>query len=289
MKGPIKRPARPVMRYHGGKWRLAPWIISHFPAHRIYVEPFGGAASVLMRKERAYSDVYNDLDGEIVSLFRVLRDPVLAQQLREQLDLTPFAREEFDAAYEKTDEPIERARRGLIRAYMGFGTASFSKEWRTGFRSNVRRTGSTPAHDWQSFPQQLERFTERLRGVVIEQREALDIIARYDAPDTLHYVDPPYVPSTRREGSAEWQDAYRHEMTDDDHRRLAESLHDVAGAVVLSGYDCELYSELFGDWQSHERECFADGARPRTETVWLNPRCVELLTNTTPLFSGGAA
>jgi DNA adenine methylase len=92
--------ARPVLRAHGGKWRIAPWILGHLPAHRIYVEPYGGGASVLLRKERSYAEIYNDLDGEIVNFFRVLRDPEQAGRLLELLELTPFAREEFELSYQ---------------------------------------------------------------------------------------------------------------------------------------------------------------------------------------------
>ena len=112
--------SRPVLRYHGGKYRLAPWIIQHLPPHRVYTEPFGGAASVLMRKERAsLVEVYNDKDGEIVSLFKVLRDPTLAKQLAMALQCTPFAREEFQQSYEPADDVIEQARRTVCRAFMG--------------------------------------------------------------------------------------------------------------------------------------------------------------------------
>ena len=115
-------PSRPILRYHGGKWILAPWIISHFPPHRVYVEPFGGAASVLLRKPRSYAEVYNDLDREIVSLFRVARER--GEELRRALELTPFARQEYLEAWHPSDDPLEQARRTVIRAYMGFASAA---------------------------------------------------------------------------------------------------------------------------------------------------------------------
>src|SRR5690606_37285917 len=111
---------RPVLRYHGGKWNLAPWSISHFPKHRIYVEPFGGAASVLLRKPRTDSEVYNDLYGEVVNLFRVLRNPTQARELIRIVTLTPYSRQEFEDAYIADGDPIEQARRTLVRAYLGF-------------------------------------------------------------------------------------------------------------------------------------------------------------------------
>jgi hypothetical protein len=151
-------PTRPVLRYHGGKWRLAPWIISHFPAHRVYVEPFGGAASVLMRKPRAYAEVYNDLDGELVALFRVLRDETQAAALVRAVSLTPFAREEFAASYEPSGDPVEQARRTVIRAFMGFGSNAHVRA--TGFRANSNRSGTTPARDWANYPDALVAIIE---------------------------------------------------------------------------------------------------------------------------------
>lgn len=256
-------PSRPVLRYHGGKWRLAPWIIQHFPPHRVYVEPFGGAASVLMRKPRSYAEVYNDLDGEIVNLFRVLRSD-RADELVRLLRLTPFARAEFVLSYEPDDDPVEQARRTVVRSFMGFGSNAHNQA--TGFRSNSNRSHTTPAHDWRNYPDAMETMVERLRGVVIEHRDARYVIAQHDSPETLHYVDPPYPFGTRNRGPD-----YAYEMSDDDHRALADVLRSVQGMVVLSGYACDLYDvELYPDWHRVEKTALADGARKRTEVLWLN-------------------
>lgn len=265
-------PTRPVLRYHGGKWKLAPWIISHFPPHRVYVEPFGGAASVLMRKPRSYAEVYNDQWESVVNVFRVLRDPTLAARLAEQLRLTPYARDEFFEAYRHTPDPVERARRSVLRSLAGFGSASTNGEYATGFRANSHRSGTTPAHDWANYPKHVSSFVERLRGVCIENRPARDVVAQHDRPGTLFYVDPPYPHVTRN--MARGNAAYAHEMSDEDHRALAEQLHGVAGMVVLSGYACPLYdAELYPGWSRVERETHADGARDRTEVLWFNPAC----------------
>lgn len=273
-------PKRPALRYLGGKWRLAPWIISHMPPHRIYVEPFGGAASVLLRKPRSYSEVYNDLDDDVVHVFRVLRDPSMASELARVLSLTPFARAEFEAAYEPCDDPVERARRIVFRSFAGFGSGSTvdtrtrgTAPTPTGFRSNSNRSGTTPAHDWMRFPGVLTDFTERLRGVVIEQRPAISVIQLHDGPTTLHYVDPPYPHATRGRGRGGLQQSgrYRHEMSDDEHRALADVLHRVEGMVLLSGYRCEMYDDLFAGWRRVVRRTHADGARRRTEVLWMNP------------------
>jgi DNA adenine methylase len=266
---------RPLVRYHGGKWKLAPWIISFFPEHKVYVEPYGGGGSVLLRKERSYAEVYNDLDGEIVNLFRVARDN--GSELLQACQLTPFARDEFALSYEPSANPVEQARRTLVRSFMGFGSAAVSKQ-KTGFRANSKRSGTTPAHDWANYPEALQAVIERLRGVVIENRNASDCIAQHDTKDTLIYVDPPYVLATRY--MEEKTNCYRHEMTDDDHKNLSELLHQVSGMVVLSGYPCDLYDkELFADWVRIERKAFADGAKERTEVIWMNERCAKALAD----------
>jgi len=263
---------RPVMRYHGGKWRLAKWIISHFPEHRIYTETFGGAASVLMQKPRSYAEVYNDLDGEIVNLFRVLRNPAQARELLRQIELTPFAREEFELTYLTDGDPIEQARRTVARSFMGFGSAAASGQ-PTGFRGDSNRSGTTPAHDWRNYPAAMAAIVDRLSGVVIENKSAEEVVLQYDSPDTLHYVDPPYVHATRKERQLK---NYRFEMTDSQHRDLAEILHNTQGYVVLSGYACPLYDELYTDWYRVDRVAHADGARDRIESLWLNPRTADI-------------
>jgi DNA adenine methylase len=265
---------RPMIRYHGGKWKLAPWIISHFPAHRVFVEPFGGGGSVLLRKPRSYAEIYNDLDSEVVNLFRVVRER--GRELRHALELTPFARDEFVEAWMPSENSLEQARRTVVRAYMGFGSAAVTLMRanpkpgrrglaRTGFRANSNRSGTTPAHDWANYPNALDAIIERLRGVVIENRNALDLMPQHDGDQTLFYVDPPYVAETRDKGGD-----YRHELTNADHESLADVLHALRGAVVLSGYDCPLYSALYTDWHRVERVAFADGARLRIECLWLN-------------------
>ncbi|MBC7844100.1 MAG: DNA adenine methylase [Gemmatimonadaceae bacterium] len=267
---------RPVLRYHGGKWKLAPWILAHLPPHRTYVEPFGGAASVLLRKPRSYGEVYNDLDGAVVNLFRVLRDPAQAVELERRVRLTAYARDEFAWSYGEPVDAIDDAHRMVVRSFMGFGSAAMTRTHKTGFRSNTDRSGTTPAADWVTWPAQIATFTERLRGVVIEHRPAVDVMAQHDGPLTLHYVDPPYPHDTRssmRDGSRGGvKHAYRHEMTDEDHRALARALHRLEGMVLVSGYSCALYDrDLYPDWTRVRRATFADGARPRVECLWLNP------------------
>ncbi|WP_240635977.1 DNA adenine methylase [Caldimonas tepidiphila] len=266
---------RPALRYHGGKFRLAGWISGFFPEHRIYVEPYGGGASVLLRKERSYSEVYNDLDDEVVNLFSVLRNPAAAEQLSRAIYLTPFSRVEFLGSYQPTEDAVEKARRTLVRSFMGFGTTTLRHN-RTGFRAKALRQGQPAQIDWTNYPAHIAAFTERMRGVVVEHRDAIEVIQQQDSRETLFYVDPPYPHSTRSsiQVSSHNDTAYRHEMTDDDHRALAATLRSCSGMVVLSGYACDLYDlELFLDWERFERRAMADGGQQRTEVVWLNPAC----------------
>lgn len=255
-------PTRPVLRWHGGKWKLAPWIIEHFPIHRIYVEPFGGAASVLMRKPRSFAEVYGDLDGEVVNLFRMVRDRGI--ELAEALALTPYAEDEFLDAQGLHPDPLERARRLCVRSWMGLGASGATQ--RVGFRHDIKRRGTSPATDWHRFPVALAQLVERLRGVVIENRDAAEVMLYHDSPETLHYVDPPYLSASRDRGRD-----YRHEMTDQDHQALAVVLNSLQGMVVLSGYDQPAYDEHYKGWAKVYRKSFADGGRARTEALWLSP------------------
>lgn len=268
-------PARPALRYHGAKWRLAPWILSHFPplaTHDVYVEPFGGSAAVLLRKERSSIEVLNDLDEDVVTFFRVLRD--CPDDFIRAVELTPFARREWEAAGEPTDNPIEQARRFYIRSYGSI--AGPTAQWRSGWRRQKvlarRADGSgamTTAAATFANTSHLHTVAARLRGVFIEAEDALALIRRYDHPRALFYVDPPYPAATR----ARWaKTAYRHEMTDDDHRGLAAVLNSCQGLVVLSGYDCDLYRELFPapGWSTVAREARTNGRGSAVETLWLN-------------------
>lgn len=266
---------RPALRYHGGKFRLAPWLLQFFPLHGCYVEPFGGAAGVLLRKEPAYAEVYNDLDGEIVNFFRVVRDPALCNDLVRALQLTPYAREEFDTAYEPTDDPLERARRTAVRAGMGFGSASATSS-STGFRIDTRRKYGTAQHVWVKYPDSLAAIGMRFAGVLIENRPAIQVMQQHDGDDTLHFVDPPYVRSTRKIGGSGSGKCYRHEMTDADHAELLEAVCALDGMVVLSGYESDLYSDRLAGWERHTtaaRISAGRGTELRTEVAWLNPAC----------------
>lgn len=261
----------PAIRYHGGKFRLASWIISFFPAHRCYVEPFGGGASVLLKKKPSAAEVYNDLDGDVVNLFRVLRNPVESQALIEACALTPYARDEFISAYDMCDDPIEQARRLIVRATMGFGSAGATKG-KTGFRLDTKRNSATAQRIWARQPDNLSSVASRFAGVLIENRDAIRCMRDHDTLSTLHFVDPPYVHDTRVETAK--NSAYRFEMTNDEHVILLNALKTLQGMVIVCGYDSELYNSNLQGWKRVTRTTAANGCTgsvQRTEYLWINP------------------
>jgi DNA adenine methylase len=230
------------------------------------VELFGGGGSVLLRKGRAHEEIYNDLDGEIVNVFRVVRDS--GEELKRKLSLTPFAREEFILSFEPSENSIEQARRTIVRSFMGrainaaTSNLSASGALSTGFKSNTYKRGITDAHVWQKYPDAIDAIIARMRGVVIENRNALEIIDHHDGENTLFYADPPYSTRNTRKG-------YRFEMSDADHVALAEKLNGVKGAVIISGYESDLYHDLYQGWIKHQRSYFTAGLLPRTEVLWM--------------------
>lgn len=266
------------MPWYGGKQYLVNDLLSLLPQqHEVYVEVFGGAAAVLFGKPPSPVETYNDLDSGLVNFFRVLRDPRRAQQLRQQLDLTPYAREEWSeccATWLDAPDEVEMARRwymavqGSFGKHLGSGTGwSFSKT-----------RGHDKAHSFRAAIDELPRFTERLRHVQVDHDSFERVIRRYDGAETLLYCDPPYLPETRTRA-----DRYRHELTREDHQRLLDMLHHAAGMVLLSGYRSEMYDLALAGWQRVDINTHvwsANGMRPkRTECVWLNPALVARRTN----------
>lgn len=284
------KPERPVLRWLGGKFRLAPWVISHFPAHRIYVEPFGGAASVLLQKPRSYNEIYNDLDGELVNLFGVLRGN-RASELLEAIRLTPYARAEYEAAFAHSDDDVERARRTIVRSHLAHGTGGARIDRPTGFRTDGSSGTTNVAGEWADLPDALNAVITRLRGVNIEQRPAMDLLTRYAGPDTLFYLDPPYLPATRSTKSrkpGEKYHTYAVEMDEDDHAELLATCGASEAMIVLSGYPDPLYDQALVGWRRVSTEARAHRNSPRTEVLWLNPAAVERL-GSGPLFDRNAA
>ena len=278
-------PARPALRYYGGKWNLAPWIIGHFPPHKNYVEPCGGAASVLLQKPRSPLETYNDLDGNVVNFFRVLRDQ--PDELIRKIRLTPWAREEYENCLAVAiGNEVEMARKFYVRACMSFNGAVCDNKrtygWRHTLDHNMR---STPA--WDMVNNTLKEIAKRLLGVQIERQDYQDVIKRFDNSNALIYLDPPYRQGQRTQGFF-----YTFEWGDSDHIAAAELLRQCAGYVVVSGYACPLYADLYEahGWVRRDKEAQTNSGGKQIESLWLSTRTWRALQDGAglPLFGGAS-
>lgn len=258
---------RPPFTYYGGKQTLADRIVAFMPDHRHYVEPYAGSLAVLLAKPPAQMETINDLDQGLMTFWKVLRDHPL--ELERACALTPHSRAEYADCrdHEMTDDPVETARRVWVRLSQGRGGSRAS---RTGWRQFMDPVGSSlsmPGYI-DAYWRRLAPVADRLRSVSLECLPALEIIRRYGGfRDTLLYIDPPYVNSTRSSGR------YVHEMTDADHRELAGELQGAKAIVILSGYASALYDELYEGWYRAQIETgTGQGSewKPRREILWSN-------------------
>lgn len=269
----------PPLRYVGAKWQLAEWICDNFPPHDKYVEPFCGSAAVFFRKWPSKLEILNDLDGELVNFFRVLRSQ--KDDLLEQIQLTPFSRLEHERSLKPIQRGVtdlERARRFYVATWQSFGSTLIH---RSGFRTQVTPyMRSSLTATWKRMDG-IMAAADRLRDAIIESQDAIKIIEQYDCKDTLFYIDPPYVLSSRTQGGRR---RYRHEMTDSAHVRLLETLKRVDGMVVLSGYDNALYREHLGDWYCATKTTKTNGNQSAEECLWVSPRANDVAS--LPMFRG---
>lgn len=256
--------------WYGGKFSHLDWLLPLLPQSTHFCEPFSGSAAVLINREPSPVETYNDLDGELVNFFRVLREQKDA--LIEAIGLTPFSREEFEQAISEPTHNVsalERARRFYIRArQVRTGLAQRASSGRWAHCRLTSRAGMAGAVSrWLGSVEALPEIAQRLLRVQIEHDTAIKVIQRYDSPETLFYCDPPYPHDARGDSNA-----YRHEMSDDEHRQLAEVLHNVVGKVALSSYRCGLMDELYHDWQAIEgpTKLVHSVKQPRTEILWVN-------------------
>lgn len=263
-------PTRPILRYYGSKWKIAPWIISHLPAHVCYVEPYGGGAAVLLRKPAAFIEVYNDLYKQLVLFFKVLRER--PTDLIHALSLTPHSRAEFVQSMEPvtdTSTPegeLEAARRFWVWAWQGRGRPGLREP--SSFRIHKQQNRGRPVTIELNDLRHVWAASARLKLVTIECQDALKVIKRYDTPGALFYVDPPYVQSTLPDRRS----LYKHKYTNEEHRALAQVLHDAQGMIVLSGFYGPLYEELYPGWPSVSRKAQNHAGRTvNTEVLWFNP------------------
>lgn len=251
-----------VAKYPGSKWSLAGWVIGHFPEHHSYLEPFFGSGAVLFNKPRSDIETVNDLDGDVVNLFEWIRkDP---ERLAREIYYTPYARQVYEDAFAAVPgDSFGRAVNFYIRLNMGHGFRTTGEK--VGWKNDVQgREAAYAANGWCKVPGIIQRAAERLRGVQIENRPALELIDRFNYPNVLIYADPPYLLGTRHGKQ------YRCEMTDADHRDLLDALKAHRGPVLLSGYESRLYNDALKGWHRDEATAQAQTATKRREVLWMN-------------------
>lgn len=266
---------KPIFRYTGSKWRIAKWIIQYFPKHAAYIEPFAGSASVLLRKSPSKFEVYNDTFGEVVNVFRILRDPAMCELLERALMLTPYSRDEYYAAFEPPPDGadnIESARRFLVRCGMAFGSIGGTRKSPSGWAATPDRSASWAG---KYLPAEFAQWAERMKTVQIDNRDALDVIRQYDAPNALFYCDPPYSADLWGDSKTVYQS---HSV---DHAVLLDVLNEAESYVVLSGYQSDMYAEKLRDWQVVTKTAYTANSKAgrRTEYLWISPRTWEALNN----------
>jgi len=278
---PLSKLSRPkkliAFGWYGGKFSHLDWLLPLLPECTHYCEPFAGSGAVLLNRQPSPVETYNDLDGEVVNFFRVLRQE--KERLTEAIALTPFSREEFALACELdpglTD--FERARRFFVRArQVRTGLAQTASLGRWANCKNTSRAGmSGVVSRWLGGFENLEWIAERLLRVQIENRPALETIELYDSAETLFYCDPPYVHATRGDSNA-----YGFEMTNAEHAALAQTLNAAQGLVAISNYDCELMNDLYPapTWRKHvsPEKTIHSTKDKRQEVLWVNYELGEL-------------
>lgn len=250
-----------ILNYPGAKWGMAEEIVSLMPPHRSYLEPFFGSGAVLFNKPPSAIETVNDIDGDIVNFFTVLREQ--PDELARLISLTPYARDVFDDAHQNRGaDPLDRAYRFAIRSKMGHGFKTYLK---TGFKiDRYARERAYCVDCWNSLPNSLRDAAERLKYVQIENRPALDVIRSFNFENVLIYADPPYLLDTR--GGKQ----YRYEMTEQDHVNMLAALLDHKGPAILSGYPSELYDRELKGWSRITRKSYNQNSDERTEVLWLN-------------------
>lgn len=249
-----------ILNYPGAKWRIADWIISHFPKHKTYVEPYAGSAAVFFRKAPSRIETINDIDNEVVNLFECIRiDP---EKLAFMVMSTPFSRCEYEASSIGSSDNFENARRLLVRSWQSFG---YRTNEMTGWKNDiVGREYAYAVRHWNKLPEVILKIVDRLKQAQIECKPALEVIKKYNKPGVLIYADPPYLLRTRN------RKQYKYEMTEPkEHIEMLETLVQHHGPVIISGYDNNLYNEMLMNWEKDSIPSNAQGGLHRVETIWI--------------------
>lgn len=244
---------------------MAEWIISHFPEHQTYIEPFFGSGAVFFKKGSSNIETINDMDSSVVNLFKVIRDH--PHELATGIEWTPFSREEYYSSYEfETGNEIEHARRFLVRCWQAIGAKTSD---RTGWRSLISSNGPDVAKEWSKLPEKILMVTKRLKQAQIEHQPAVKLLERYKRKEVLVYADPPYIIETRTKRH------YKHEMTIEDHIELLNVLDAHPGPVLLSGYVHHIYDDRLKHWHKETLDVAAEAGAKRQEVLWINSIAAE--------------
>ena len=261
-----------ILKYPGAKWRIAGWIIEEMPTHHSYIEPYFGSGAVFFNKPLSNIETINDLDGEVVNFFEVIRD--MPEQLAAKIYMTPYSRAVYENTYKEpcnyTQSKLDRALRFCIKLNMSHGYKSSIKN---GWKNDIQgRERSYAVQVWNKLPQIVVQAAERLKEAQIEQRPAIEVIKRFNVPKCLIYCDPPYLLGTRRGKQ------YNIEMSDEEHEELLQLLLESKSKVMISGYESDLYNDALKGWR--KKTCFSltQSMRKAKEVVWMNYSCEKQLT-----------
>lgn len=261
---------RAIFRYPGSKWSIADWIIAHFPENyekMVYLEPFVGSGAVFFNKAPGSVETINDLDSNIVNLFFILREQ--PDELKRVLSLTPYSREEYDRAFEPCEDPLEKARRYIVKTTQAIG-AKLSGSSKSGWRNHKQMKIGGTACKWGGITDTIDAAAARLRGdtthiVQIEHMDALRLIERYDNPDVLMYLDPPYLRSSRKSGAL-----YAIEMDMVGQKQLLSLITQSRAKIIISGYENDLYNDTLAGWNKDSTMSQTTSTKKAMETIWMN-------------------
>lgn len=239
-----KQISHPLLRTYSSKFKISDWVLSHFPKHKVYVEPFGGCASILLNKLPSEVEIYNDLNDDVFNLFRILQDSERAERLIHALHNTPFSKAEYNAAFRNTSNLIEKARRLLVRSQLDL----FNND-KDPLSLNIPHILNT----WNEQPHILKYASERLKNTIIENRDALDIIDLYDSDETLFFIDAPL----------------NRDQFDHVEKALISKLTSIQGKVIMCGWNNALYQDSLIGWNKKIR---LQPGRSKPECLWICPK-----------------
>lgn len=256
-----------VLKWPGSKWNMSNKIIELMPPHTVYIEPFFGSGAVFFNKKRCNLEILNDLDSEVVNLFKVIRD--YPGELADKVFFTPYSREEYKETYDRYNkdlDDLEKARQFLVRSNMArAGMQYYSSSWRTCGLVLASKIKQRVTREWNRIPDNIFQAALRLKDAEIENIDAIKLIKKYNGKNCLIYVDPPYLLSTRK------QKYYNVEMTEEnEHKELISLLKQHKGPVILSGYNSNLYNNLLKDWNKIGIKTNAEQGKKRVEVIWTN-------------------